>query len=194
MQAGFDKRSPIQRDNHNTPTPEPAFRAATTKNQQLRRQWQPLGFFLEKVHLPPNKLWYGTNDDAENLLAAYLKGTQHFIRITYKGCVRCLTRDTIMNGPQATSRSPIRHIYTIKVEKIINRQVLTTNFVSVSFICTVSSNTFRGQGQLDNTSSPTLCSRHFKLLRRIRYVATGHTAVGNRMVYHNKFVVAAVVL
>jgi len=82
--------------------------------QKVGDQWQPLGFFSKK--LSPAERRYSTYD--RELLAAYL-GTRHFVH-TIEG------RGTTLR----TDHKPLTYMFSLKAEKIVDRQVRQISFLS----------------------------------------------------------------
>lgn len=82
--------------------------------QRVDNQWQPLGFFSKK--LSPAEQKYSTYD--RELLAAFL-GTRHFVHMI-EG------RNTTLR----TDHKPLTYMFTLKTEKIIDRQVRQISFLS----------------------------------------------------------------
>lgn len=85
--------------------------------QKVNDLWQPLGFFSKK--LSPAEQKYSTYD--RELLAAYL-GTRHFVHLI-EG------RHTTLR----TDHKPLTYMFTLKTEKIVDRQVRQISFMSQFF-------------------------------------------------------------
>jgi len=87
--------------------------AGAVLEQNIRSQWQPMGFFSQKSYLPPNK------DTART--------TENFSpRICRALDIEGAPQDTIWMDQK------LIYVFTFKAEKIIDWQVVTTNIVSAS--------------------------------------------------------------